>query len=295
MFMSTWSVDSSSAKGNGLDNGYLDNARTFLTGELNHDNLDELLGNLNREATRCAVIGIVGHGKQGLLSTGGGFNRTGPTLCIRAHGDGSWEASFKKEFYGRAARIALWGCHVGAGPDGVTLLRQMAGATNALCMAPTGLICCNEVDGFSLEEGATWQVVSPTAADPASIEAPRTDFTGDRDTWKFHMFPDMALMLADLVCIHIFVSSDELVLKDGSARCFALTIDVLNKVHSPCIPGAMVTARMIFVFKTDGGGEVTKKFRVYNDMIVEPEGAHGAWFRTNAAFTARFAAMSMRQ
>jgi hypothetical protein len=291
--MTQWSIDASSAKLGGNDNGYLDNARACLQGAMNHSNTAEFLMNVSGGTSQGGLIGIVGHGEPGFLSTGDGYDSAtrGRYVDFRSNNT-EWMPQFEV-LRGRAAVITLWGCHVGAGAEGVAFLREMACATLATCIAPTGLICC-DANGFSLEDGATWQVVSPSAHDPAPIAQPHKIFTVAREAWEYTRVNSRPIRLNDIAQISLswsLGSHQPIILDNSLARALALNIDILHAAQPDCRPGAMITGKLSIDYASAQSGSGTEEFKIYNDMLIEPVSRPGTYYRGNAAFSAWLAVL----
>ena len=115
--------------------------------------------------------GIVGHGLDGMIATGGG--RTPDfTQNLDQEFFIVWEGLFRS-LAGRATALKLWGCYVGASQAGADLLFDLATVLNCPVAAPTGEMLCAGGQ-ISFEDGNVWQVATPSQK-PSPIPPPHPE------------------------------------------------------------------------------------------------------------------------
>lgn len=146
------------------NDGYLDNART---GTPNADaNAGTAAVAANLDFCGGPAGSIVGHGAEGDIDT---YKATGE--CVTADNQDEWEPEFAR-LHGTIHSLTLYSCCVGAGVDGARLLQNMANVVGASVSAPTGLIYCDDLGNFTLENGAIWNTVAPNNGANAANAAP---------------------------------------------------------------------------------------------------------------------------
>lgn len=252
---SRWTIDYRGSGFLGNDrNGYLENARTWMPGHREHDSVDALVRNVEAIAakTKRPTIHVVGHGQPGRIGAGCGDTLSGEGAYL----DAKRSSRFVTVRH-RVEAIVLWGCHVGAGEEGVELLGHLAAATGAMCMAPTGRICCCAQEGFSPESASCWQVVLPFGRQPPEPIAPPVYQMPTPERWR--------LMDANGEPCEMAQFSAQM---SGAPQPFP--VDALRAVafHDPldqCALGSFVTGFIHVRFAS--GAE--KCFRVLGEQVLE--------------------------
>jgi hypothetical protein len=107
---------------------------------------------------------LVGHGCEGDIDTGKDVGQ-----CITSKNTQIWTPQLEN-LADKVTELFLFGCSVGAGPEGADLLHQLAQVIKAPVSAPTGLISFTR-SGYKLEPGAVWQTATPTER-PEVIDPP---------------------------------------------------------------------------------------------------------------------------
>lgn len=154
--------------------GYLDNARAGTPTAGAHNSIQTAAANLLACAGETAsptTASLVGHGEQGIISTGAGQSLGSSLQHIGLDNQAVWVPAFQT-LSGRFSTLYLYAPHVGAGVAGAQLLYALAKVLNANVYGPTGLIYSNAEGDFSLEIGSQWQVAMPTGRPPSPIDPP---------------------------------------------------------------------------------------------------------------------------
>jgi hypothetical protein len=116
---------------------------------------------------------IAGHGKPGVLFTGGGQSQADRDRFMSTRNAPAWRPELRR-LKGSCSALRLLGCEVGAGADGARLLRDVACEVDAPVLAPTGFVYCDAVGDISLQNGSVWQTAQCGGL-PAAIPAPGPD------------------------------------------------------------------------------------------------------------------------
>lgn len=149
--------------------------------------------------TRRRGVTLIGHGDEGMLSTGrGDFQRGFPFITVRD--PASWAALLDLVEHGSAPPLTLVGCWTGAGEDGSLLLTTLANTLNTVVRAPTGLVYCDQ-NRLVLDDGAELNIATP--ATPAPLRERDACSTG-RPQGLLHFFDGVSgLLPAALRVTHV--------------------------------------------------------------------------------------------
>lgn len=158
------STDNLSTVSTGGGNNALNYMATVLWQSSRHSTTEQAVNNLlARQAIPNGrnIINIAGHGKPGMIETGGG--QYGPfdhrTNYIAGGLQYFWGPYLSKIKTKQFPMIYLWGCDVGAGEAGAELLYEIAFITGHPVAGRTGATGCNGQRMF-YEVGSVWQVAT---------------------------------------------------------------------------------------------------------------------------------------
>jgi hypothetical protein len=278
------------------DNGFLDCARSKNPSALAHDSTSRALNNL----FDCSNGGvnsahIVGHGSIGAVVTG----------TTSTASDHDWIISLEdlpifkpllEQLAGRVSSLTFWACYPGAAENGADFLFEMAKVVMAPVAGPTGVIYCNDILGFYLEGGATWQIATPNFRPPA-IDPPGVDiFDGLHMKLKLNYEGQFrSIPLGDIVSVEFvsgmsidpdFKASEDTERKafsDDEARSLLSLVKFDEPFQPGGVPAAMVTGRMTVGFRRDGQDE-QREFIVYNDLLLQDRSALDTFYRCHNSF-----------
>lgn len=145
----------------GAADGYLDGCRLAFANAGVHHSTHEAIDNvLPRVRRRQFGVMLVGHGNEGVLTTGCGQHGL-PTAanCVTLANVNSWRAEFARLRHNTRAATLL-GCFTGAGPSGLALLREVACAIEGRAVGPTGIVWALGDGKIRLALGSRWQTVT---------------------------------------------------------------------------------------------------------------------------------------
>ena len=140
-------------------------------------------------AIRALGVNIVGHGAEGMISTGEArFNHGDPYISV--HEPESWEPLRQlTRLPGGMPPLTLLGCWTGAGDDGRDLLNLLATELGTTVRAPSGVIACGQ-RGVVFVDGAGWNTATPTAPAHSRSKPSAQSIEGDpvvHEGWNWFM------------------------------------------------------------------------------------------------------------
>lgn len=259
-------------------NGYLNNARAGNPNAgANGDTAtaaNNLLGCEKPKAPNYASASLVGHGAPADIDTGSDKGE-----CITIHNEKVW-VPLLQPLSGLLNEFYLYGCSVGAGNDGATLLFDIAKVVNTNVYAPTGIIYCRPNGSFYLEQGAVWQVAQPSLTPPKPIPAPTHSLSTDMQNAVLHIAGQATeTPVSGLTATYTPQSG-------GPSRP---AIDMAYQVlwDQPHIedgePGARITGRLKVNFP-NGKSTLTKSFLIHNHSLLRDEAEPTVFYDTTKTF-----------
>ncbi|HET7777614.1 MAG TPA: hypothetical protein VFL07_03600 [Rudaea sp.] len=175
--------------GGGQDSGgFLDLARSRLSGYFTHATTEQAVANLIQAGSvwRRQRVNLLGHGWSGDtesgISTGQGSGSTASKHTYISNDNICEEFARLRGNSQGISEVVLWGCNVGARAGGAALVTAIAKMTNAVCWAPTGTAFttpCGEMAvqvGQDRSEEHAWQWCRPGDAEPAPKDPPDSHF-----------------------------------------------------------------------------------------------------------------------
>lgn len=258
------------------NDGYLDNARTGTP------NADANAGTASMAANLDFCGGpagsVVGHGAEGDIDT---YKTTGE--CITVHNQDEWQPELA-QLNGKIHSLALYSCCVGAGVDGARLLQNMANVIGAPVSAPTGLIYCDNLGNFTLENGAVWNTVAPNAAANAAPPAPPPAPPS----------PPPTPMPTDILNAVYLPNNGSQV---TGPKAIAIVKEVVWKPYTPpmsakatsTVPGAKPTGKLLVTRRSPAGkgpGTVTETYLVLANRLLRDAEDDTLFYQTTGSFPA---------
>jgi hypothetical protein len=260
-------------------NAYLDNARAGNPSAAANAYTETAASNFlicEGQSASPATASLVGHGAEGDIDTGSDHGE-----CITIHNERTW-VPLLQPLSGKLNELFLYGCSVGAGTDGATLLFDIAKVVNTNVYAPTGIIYCKSDGSFYLEPKAVWQVAKPNLAPPKPIPAP----THSVSLAMTHAKLTMAGNLVPTSLDHMTATYTPL--PHGQPRdAGGMAREVLwdSPHEEDGEPGAKVTGRLEVNFKDAG----KRTFLVHGHSLLRDESAPKIFYDTTKVFQAQAA------
>jgi hypothetical protein len=260
-------------------NAYLNNARTGNPTAGANGDTKTAAGNFQTceaKGATAVAASLIGHGAEGDIDTGSVKHE-----CITIHNEQVW-VPLLQPLSGKLNELFLYGCSVGAGNDGATLLFDLAKVLNTNVYAPTGIIYCKADGTFYLEPGAVWQVAAPSLTPPKPIPAPVHSVSPSMTQATLHIAGALTpTSLAQMTATYT-------PLPDGQPRD-ASTLAHQVLWESPHLedgePGARITGRLEVSFKDAG----KRTFLVHGHSLLRDEAAPQVFYDTTPAFRAQAA------
>src|SRR6185312_9089398 len=103
---------------------------------------------------------MVGHGTEGIITTGAGQSGNDSNSYIGLLNQPDWQPHVSR-LNALVDRLSLWACYAGAGEKGAQFLHNVARVVDGAVAGPNGLVCC-ENGTLYLETDSTWQVATPS-------------------------------------------------------------------------------------------------------------------------------------
>lgn len=268
----------------GADNGFSGCCKGRFAGASSHFTTAEAIGNLVRSFSQTAVVQaavkqglpwIIGHGNDGLLTTGCGQGAGDDTNLVGTWNEASWGPSFGLLQKVNYPVLTILSCSTGAGEDGADLLFAMAKRTGKQVRARTGLTFCGS-NGITYEQGSTWQVATPTQR-PSPIAHPSfvqlLELPMDMKLMAAEGFEDISFNKVAQVKVTRMnrflqknASNAQIQLDDQDVNMLLQLVD-FARPFQPGMPAAIVTAKIDVVFKDEQ--YATRQFNVYNDRLLQ--------------------------
>jgi hypothetical protein len=220
--LAAWGIGEKNTVSNGPDNGSLNCNAKHLWNSMRHGSTQQAIDNglsrlmfsvtpaLPSELTVEGALGAGGlnigaHGNDGQFETGSG--QTGPfntNQFVYLYNEDVWGPQLDRIKPSSTTIITIYSCHTGTGQDGADLLFEMAKRSGRAVRACTGFLFCGDPNGIYMENGAVWQVATPTNK-PAPIAAPSPHFSVDANV-KFES-TDREYDASDVVDIEFWLQS----------------------------------------------------------------------------------------
>ncbi len=237
---------------------YLANARAGNPTAGAHANVQTAVANLlacAKEKPSPTTAALIGHGAPGVINTGSGGAMGASAQHIGLDNQAIWVPLFQS-LSGRIETLVLYGVSIGVGAVGANLLFTLAKAVNAPVYGPTGLIYCRPDGTFYLQEGAMWQVATPTMP-PTPIPYPLPP-------------PVRKLGISGLgprvtACAAFGLGGSPLPIR--SAMALAGQVHWDQPFEAPGEPAALVTGRLRASF----GGTAFRSFTILGDALVRDD------------------------
>jgi hypothetical protein len=159
------------------DNGALACMRTAWSNPMSDSSTTQAVSNLlsvarRRDTLNLNLLVMVGHGNEGLITTGSGQGSLNPGTYLSIwNQSGDWGPQLQRLAGKTYTMLTLLACDTGANSDGATLLSQVANASNHTVRARTGLVNCGG-GSITYQDGSTWQMATPGAPAPTPIPWP---------------------------------------------------------------------------------------------------------------------------
>jgi hypothetical protein len=129
-------------------------------------------------ATGSGALNLGGHGNEGFLTVGCGQHdpQDYKTNYMASWNRPYWEPHFKRLAGKNFPWLRIWSCHSGAGQSGADFLFEIAKVIGKPVMGNTGFLYSNSKCKIWMENGAVWQVATPTNK-PKPIDSPTPHLT----------------------------------------------------------------------------------------------------------------------
>lgn len=166
---------------NNLACGFWNSARHATNQQAVENFLAKLGVNLMPEDINTAkgsgALNLGGHGNEGFLTVGCGQHdpQDYATNYMATWNRFWWEPHFARLAGKNFPWLRIWSCHSGAGEAGADFLFEIAKIVGKPVMGNTGFLYSNSKCRIWMENGAVWQVATPTNR-PNAIAAPSPHF-----------------------------------------------------------------------------------------------------------------------
>lgn len=282
----------------GPDNGFLNCAAAKYAGCRRHATtraaIDNLVGMLpanlsDAEAAGALTCVIIGHGNEGLFTTGvGQGSQYDKDKWVLTWNRTAWEPEFTRLKAKPFAILTLLTCTTGAGEDGAELLFRIATAVGKPTQARTGLTYCN--GGITYEPGSTWQVAQP-GVKPTPIQSPSHHFIGadamllvlDSGRGPENVPAEGVRRITIAVPPSFARGVGEFVLEGAEAQALAAEILFRGEPFQANLVGGLVTAE-ITAELTLRGQTRRERFLVWNDTLIQSDATGFAHYIDKAQF-----------
>lgn len=283
------------------DNGFLACARTGWSSPLADSNFVQAAQNLasyqvsgEQEAgpLNTKMLVLVGHGNQGVISTGDGMIYRTAQGYISTSNYSAW-APYFSNVRGHGIFLTLCGCDCGAGAAGAQFLYQLATLLNMPVQGRTGLVYLRCPGAYiSYENGSVWQVAQPGVL-PSPINPPtgyvQSGLPSELWTARTGRIDTSSIESASITTIagrEVELDRDQSISLLGQANLDRPMVE-LGSV------AATLTGTIAVKMLVEGVG-IRQVFLVFNDRLLQHEGDKTTFNLCSPGFSQEFRALLAR-
>ncbi len=268
------------------DNGYLRNARRYLTTVYGHVHTHGTTAMAVNNLSGGQDVHIVGHGTSGVVFTGGGLSTNDPTKFMGTTKDSmdDWQAILEHTNF---ESIRLWSCFTADNNAGRNFLAALVDTSGARCFALTGSLVCHAENGFILDD-AQWFEVGPGGV-PDAVPTRRVPVP--HASLPFILFRDGAATVLRRDHVHltsfgaappVSAFTDALDVHSVPIEQGLSVVDWTNPLMLGGAPCGIRTGQLRVGFLGHTGSEY-RLFDVYNNALVWDR-EHGVYYRCTSLF-----------
>jgi hypothetical protein len=266
------------------DNGYLACARTGWPNPPGDGNYIQAANNLASYPASTQLV-LVGHGSEGLISTGDGMQLHSPQGYISVNNYASW-ANYFNTVAGHGVILTLCGCDCAGGTPGAQFLSELANLLNMPVRGRTGLVYLSCPGCYiSYEDGSQWLIAYPGST-PQPVGLPNVTMSAVEGEIVWFASTG-ALSLGNVTSVRLTEPGrgTKTLPLDRGVRLLSLA-NLDQRFTTNGRPGALLTAILTVVGKDNGGKDFEEELLVLNDRLIEFKNNPSVFVSCSPAFTA---------